>query len=251
MRMVAVLGWCIGLVAGVGVQAGAQNGAAWTYLGKTGPLNWGRLDPAYQACSKGHEQSPIEIRGAHLNKKLAPLDFHYITGGMTLENTGNLIVAHVNPGGYLLLDGVKYGLESIEFHSPSETAVHGKLTDMDAEMIHRNADGKMAIVQVRFMLDRGDPNATMAALWEHLPTKAGGSEKVSMVNAGGLLPGDRGYWTYMGSLTTPPCTEGVRWFVMEQDLSLSREQARQFSGLFRMSSRPPQDSHGRKIEANE
>jgi carbonic anhydrase len=248
MRIIAVFAVCMGLVAG----AGAQNGASWSYLGKTGPLNWGRLDPAYRACGQGHEQSPIDIRGAHLSKALAPLEFHYISGPVTVENTGNLIVVHVNPGGYLVAGGVRYELERLEFHRPSETAVKGKLTDMDVEMVHKSADGKMAIVEVRLTMERGDANATVAALWEHLPTAAGATEKVTgLVNAGGLLPADRGYWTYAGSLTTPPCTEGVRWFVMEQDLGVSREQVRQFSGLFRMSSRPLQDTHGRKIEANE
>jgi carbonic anhydrase len=248
MRIVLVLGICLGFAAG----AAGQEGAPWSYLGKTGPLNWGKLDPAYRACSQGHEQSPVDMRGAHLNKKLAPLEFHYIAGPVTVENTGNVIVVHVNPGGYMVVDGVRYGLEKIEFRRPSETAIHGKLTDMDAEMLHRSSDGRMAIVEVRFTMNRGDANAMMAALWEHLPTKAGASEKVTaLVNAGGFLPADRGYWTYTGSLTTPPCTEGVRWFVMEQDLSISREQLRQFSGLFRMSSRPLQDLHGRKIEANE
>jgi carbonic anhydrase len=246
MRIAAVVGVCLGLVAG----AGAQN-APWSYVGKTGPLNWGKLDPAYRACREGHEQSPIDLRGARLNKALAPLEFHYISGPMTVENTGNLIVVHVTPGGYMMADGVRYGLEKMEFHRPSESAVRGKLNDMGVELVHKSADGKMAIVEVRFTMDRGDPNAMMAALWEHLPA-AGASEKVAgPLNAGGFLPGDRGYWTYAGSLSTPPCTEGVRWFVMQQDLSVSREQVRQFSGLFRMSSRPLQDAHGRKIEGNE
>ena len=248
MRNIAVFVVCMGLVAG----AGAQNGAPWSYLGKTGPLNWGRLDPAYRGCGQGHEQSPIDIRGAHLNKALAPLEFHYISGPVTVENTGNLVVVHVDPGGYVQADGVRYGLERIEFHRPSETEVKGKLTDMDVELVHKSADGKMAVVEVRLTLERGDANATVAALWEHLPTAAGATDKVpGLVNAGGFLPADRGYWTYTGSLTTPPCTEGVRWFVMEQDLSVSREQVRQLSGLFRMSSRPLQDTHGRTIEANE
>ena len=247
MRTIAVMGICLGLAAGAAAQT-----APWSYLGKTGPLNWGKLDPAYRACSQGHEQAPIDIRGAHLNKGLAPLEFHYISGPVTVENTGNLIVVHVDPGSTLTVDGVKYGLQELTFHRPSETAVKGKLTDMDVEMLHKSADGKMAIVEVRFAMDRGTPNAVMAALWPHLPTAAGGTEKVTdPVNAGGFLPADRGYWAFMGSLTTPPCTEGVRWFVMEEALGMSREQVRQFSGMFRMSSRPLQDTHGRKIEANE
>lgn len=247
MRIVAAMGICLGMVVGAGAQS-----VSWSYLGKNGPLNWGKLDPAYRACSQGHEQSPIDIRGAHLNKGLVPLEFHYISAPMTVENTGNLIVVHVNPGSTLTADGVKYELQEFTFHRPSETAVKGKLVDMDVELLHKSADGKVAIVEVRFALERGEPNAVMAGLWPHLPAVAGVAEKVAgPINAGGFLPADRGYWTFVGSLTTPPCTEGVRWFVMEQPLSVSREQVRQFSGMFRMSSRPLQDTHGRKIEANE
>jgi carbonic anhydrase len=92
----------------------------------------------------------------------------------------------------------------------------------------------------------------LAALWPHLPRTTGATEKVTeMVSAGGLLPADRGYWTYAGSLSTPPCTEGVRWFVFEQELSVSRDQLRIFASLFRVNSRGLQDTHGRRIEANE
>ena len=247
MRTVAVIAVCLGMV---GVIE-AQN-SSWSFVGKNGPLNWGKLDPAYRACSQGHEQAPIDIRGAHLNKGLAPLEFHYISGPMTVENTGNTIVVHVNPGSTMTADGVKYELQELTFHRPGETAVKGKLVDMDVELLHKSADGKVAVLEVRFALERGEPNAVMAALWEHLPTVAGAAEKVAgPINVGGFLPADRGYWTFRGSLTTPPCTEGIRWFVMEQELSVSREQVRQFSGMFRMSSRPLQDTHGRKIEANE
>ena len=93
----------------------AQSGANWDYAGKTGPLAWGRLDPAYQACSKGHEQAPIDIHGAHLNKKLQPIEFHYLAASVELENTGNLIVAHVKPGSYIVAEGVRYDLQQFEF----------------------------------------------------------------------------------------------------------------------------------------
>ena len=123
---------------------------------------------------------------------------------------------------------------------------------MSIHLVHRSADGKMAIIAVRLIEEMGKPNAVLATLWPHLPRTAGASEKVAeMVSAGGLLPADRGYWTYMGSLSTPPCTEGVRWFVFEQDLSLSRDQLRVFAALFRVNSRGLQEAHGRRIEANE
>ena len=230
----------------------AQTNAHWDYYGKTGPLGWGKLDPAYRACSEGHEQSPIDIRGAHLNKSLQPIEFHYMSGGVSLENNGNNILIHVHPGSYIIANGVRYDLQQFHFHHPGEEAVKGAITDMDVHLVHKSADGKVAVVAVRFSVDRGDPNAIIAALWEHLPTKAGQTENIdSMINPGGFLPVDRGYWTYMGSLTAPPCTEGVRWFVLEQPVSMSLTQLRQFGALFRINSRPVQDAHGRRVEADE
>lgn len=249
MRFYRVAVLVLGLSASV---AGAQSGAYWDYYGKTGPLAWGRLDPAYQACSKGKEQSPIDIRGAHLNKTLQPIELHYMSGPVSIENDGRRIIVHVNPGGYIVASGVRYDLQQFEFHHPSESAVNGKLTDLDVELLHKSADGKMAVIEVRMAMDRGSPNAVLATLWSHLPKKPGTTEKIAeMVNAGGFLPADRGYWTYMGSLSTPPCTEGVRWFVFETEISLSLDQVRAFTMLFRLNSRPVQDAHGRRIEANE
>ena len=234
------------------ICAAAQASPDWEYMGNHGPLVWGRLDPSYQACSKGHEQSPVDIHGAHLNKALQPLEFHYIGGPVTVENTGRSIIVHVDPGSYVVANGVRYELEQFEFHHPSESAVNGKLTDMDVEMLHKSSDGKLAIVEILLALDRGSPNAVLAMLWPHLPKKAGETEKISdMVNPRGFIPSDRGYWTYMGSLSAPPCTEGVRWFVFENPITLSLDQLHAFTYIFRVNSRPLQETHGRRIEANE
>jgi len=251
MRFSALTAFALGMATLAAVYSAAQT-TPWDYEGKRGELNWGKLDPAYQACSKGHEQSPINIRGAHLNTALTPIEFHYIAGPVTLENDGHTIVANVRPGSYIVAGGVRYELVEFDFHHPGEEAVKGKLSDMSVHLVHRNADGKMAIIAVRLIEDMGNPNAVLAALWPHLPRTAGATEKVTeMVNAGGLLPADRGYWPYMGSLSTPPCTEAVRWFVFEQDLSLSRDQLRVFASLFRVNSRGLQEAHGRRIEADE
>jgi len=232
--------------------AAAQSGANWSYEGHSGPLVWGKLDSAYAACSKGHDQSPIDIRGARLNKGLQPLRFNYIAGPMTIEDTGRGIVIYVDRGSWLEANGTRYQLTELDFHYPSEHPVKGKLSDMEVDLVHRSDDGKEAIVAVLLSEKRGNPNALLATLWAHLPQAAGAKTKVTeMLSAGGLLPGDPGYWTYEGSEVTPPCTEGVRWFVMEDELSISREQVRAFSGLVRMNTRPVQDAHGRKIEANE
>jgi carbonic anhydrase len=240
------------LVLGIATLGAAQETAHWDYEGKTGPLGWGKLDPAYKACSQGHEQSPIDIRGAHLNTALQPIEFHYIAGTVKLVNNGHTVQVEVKPGSYILAGGVRYDLIQFHFHHPSEEAVKGKLSDMVIHLVHKSADGKTAVIAVRLNQDPGFPNAQLATLWEHLPLKTGATETTTeMVNPGGLLPADRGYWTYMGSLTVPPCTEGVRWFVFEQEVSISREQLRRFAALFRINSRPLQDAHGRRIEANE
>jgi carbonic anhydrase len=158
----------------------------------------------------------------------------------------------VNPGSYIIAGGVRYDLVQFHFHHPSEEAVKSKLSDMDIHLVHKSADGKLAVVAVRLREDPGVPNATLSTLWQHMPTQAGQTEKIdAMVNPGGLLPANRGYWTYMGSLTTPPCSEGVRWFVFEQELAFSREQLNQFGQLYKINSRPLQDTHGRRIEANQ
>jgi carbonic anhydrase len=237
---------------GLAAMAAAQTTVPWSYEGKTGPLRWGKLDPAYEVCSNGREQAPLDIRGAKLNKALQPIEFHYMAGSVTLENDGRTIVAHVNPGSYIVAGGVRYNLLEYDFHHPSEEPVKAKLADMSVHLVHKSADGKTVIIASRLIEDQNRPNAVLATLWEHLPATAGKTEKIAdMVNPGGLLPADRGYWTYMGSLTHPPCTEGVRWFVLEQEVTLSRDQLRAYTNFFKMNTRPMQDPHGRHIEANE
>ena len=252
MRFPALAVLVLAMATLAAAQTTAPQTANWTYEGKTGPLEWGKLDPAYKACSKGHEQSPIDIRGAHLNKALKPIEFHYVAGPVTLENNGHTVIVHVDPGSYIVAGGVRYDLVQFHFHHPGEESVKGKLSDMDIHLVHKSADGKLAVIAVRLSEDLGRPNATLATLWQHLPKTAGTTAKITdMVNPGGLLPADRGYWTYTGSLTAPPCTEVVRWFVFEEDLSVSRDQWRAFAALYKVNSRPLQDTHGRRIEADE
>ena len=253
MLQLQMLGLVFGVSAIVSLPVLAQQpatGAPWSYEGKDGPLNWGHLDPAYAACSKGHEQSPIDIRGAHLDKSLRPVEFHYISGSMTLVNTGHTVQVRPAAGSYIVADGVRYELVEFHFHHPGEEAVKGKLPDMVIHLMHKSAEGKMAVVAVR--LNEGNANAVLAGLWPHLPKAVGATDKMTdEMSPAGLLPADRGYWTYMGSLTAPPCTEGVRWFVFEQQVELSRDQLRSFGNLYKVNSRMVQPAHGRKIEADE
>lgn len=239
------------LVLCFGATLATAQSAQWDYTGSHGPLNWGKLDPANKACSDGKMQSPIDIRKARLNTALQPIEFHYIAGGATMVNTGHGVELLVHKGSYIVANGVRYDLQKVTFHHPSEDAVNGKLTDMDAQLLHQSADGKFAIIVSRMNLDESHPNAMLAALWEHLPTRPGQTEEIKdMINARGLLPNDPGYWTYTGSLTEPPCTEGVQWFVMEKNVGINRAQLRAFAALYRFNSRPLQNRNDRKIEAN-
>jgi len=249
-RLVVVV---LGLSMSVAIPTAAiaqQPGANWSYQGKEGPLNWARLDPAYKVCSNGKEQSPIDIRGAHLNKNLQPIEFHYVSGAMTLVNNGHTVQVTPAAGSYIIANGVRYDLVQFHFHHPGEESVKGKLPDMNIHFVHKSAEGKLAVVAVR--LNEGNANAVLAALWEHLPKTAGTTEKMTeSMSPAGLLPTDRGYWTYEGSLTAPPCTEGVRWFIFEQQVELSRDQLKSFAVLYKVNSRLEQPAHGRKIEASE
>jgi len=232
--------------------ASAQTGVPWSYQGRTGPMMWGKLSPAYRACSKGQQQSPVDIRRAHLDKALKPIEFHYLGGPVTIENNGHSVEVQVNPGSYIVVDGMRYNLVQVHFHHPSEHTINGDLSDMEIHLVHRSAEGKLAVLAVLLSENADFPNATLATLWAHMPAQPGQSEKITdMVNPGGLIPRDRGYWTYTGSLTTPPCTEGVQWFVFEQSISISRSQYNTFANLYKMNSRPTQDLHGRQIEASE
>jgi carbonic anhydrase len=254
MRLSAVALLVAGFVCAAPVLAAAQAPSEphWDYLGKYGPINWGKLDPDWRACAVGKEQSPVNITSAKLNKALQPIEFHYLAGPVTLEYTHNTVIVHVPKGSYIVAEGVRYDLVQFHFHHPAEEAVKGRLSDMVVHLVHQSADGKTAVVAVRFSELRGDPNALLSTLWANLPKAPGQTTKIDdMVNPGGLLPADRGYWTYTGSLTAPPCTEGVKWYIFQQEMSISRSQLKAISALFPVNSRPLQDLHGRKIEASE
>lgn len=228
----------------------AQQGADWSFEGKKGPLNWGKLDPAYRACTEGKQQSPIDLHGAHRNKALQPIEFHYISSGMKIENTGHTIRVTPAEGSYILVSGVRYDLKEFHFEHPGEEIVKGKVPDMGIHMVHKSADGKIVVIGVR--LNEGNANALLASLWQHLPKTPGSTDQMTeSMSPAGLLPTNRAYWTYEGSLTAPPCTEGVKWIIFQQEVELSRTQLRAFGALYKVNSRLLQSPHGRKIEAYE
>ncbi len=226
-----------------------HTGAPWSYYGKKGPSNWGKLDPAYAACSKGNLQSPIDIRNAKIDPTLQPIEFHYLSGPVTMLNTGYTVRINVVPGSYILVGGARYDLVEFHFHHPAEDLVNGKLSDMVIDLVHKNSTGQLAIIAVR--LNEGRVNGSLATLWPSLPQTTGATATIQdPFNPLGLLPSDRSYWSYMGSITVPPCTEGVHWLSMQNPTELSQDQLQAFARLYPDNARPIQATRGRKISAS-
>lgn len=221
----------------------------WTYGGEGAPEHWGELKPEYRQCAVGQRQSPIDIREG-IRVDLEPIQFDYRPGAFAVLNNGHTIQVSLAPGNILQVMGRRYELQQFHFHRPSEERINGRSFDMVAHLVHKDADGRLAVVAV--LLDRGRddrPQPLVQTIWNNLPL-----EKNDPLPGPGvldpklLLPEDRAYYTYMGSLTTPPCTEGVLWMVMRQPVAVSAEQISIFSRLYPMNARPIQSGAGRLIK---
>ena len=230
--------------------ASAASGANWSYYGKLGPSHWAKLDPSYAACARGKQQSPIDIRGAKVDPSLKPIEFHYLTGPVTMVNTGHTVRVDVAPGSYIIAGGTRYDLVEFHFHDPAEDLLDGKDADLGIDLLHKSASGEIAVIAVR--MNEGNTDGVLAALWPSLPRTVGATTKIDEpINPAGLLPADRGYYAFTGSLTVPPCTEGVHWFVMKHTRESSGDQLAAYAALYPQSARPLQPLHGRKIGASQ
>ena len=221
----------------------------WSYEGPRGAEHWGDLDPAYAACN-GKEQSPIDIRSAE-KADLPALQFQYKPGPIFLINNGYTAVrvdyARGN-GNFLLVGSERYELTQFHFHHPSEEALHGKHFAMVLHLMHVSSGGK--VLGVAVPLKAGLANSTVAQLWEHMPQSAGPLEEVPgmEVDPANLIPHDTGYYTYMGSQTAPPCTEGVTWIVLKTPMEISEAQISAFAKLYPHDVRPVQPLNGRVVK---
>ncbi|MGC1618430.1 MAG: carbonic anhydrase family protein [Candidatus Acidiferrum sp.] len=228
----------------------AQWKTHWSYEGATGPEHWGDLDPAYAACKTGKEQSPIDIRSAK-KVELPALRFEYKSGPLKIMNNGYTAVrVNYAPGNanFLVVGDKRYELTQFHFHRPSEEYIHGKPYDMVIHLMHQAADGKVAAVAV--LLKSGSANATIQQLWKYMPKTEGLEQEIPgvEVNPAGLLPRNTSYYTYMGSVTAPPCTEGVTWFVLKAPMDISSEEINAFAKLYPHDVRPPQPLNARVVE---
>lgn len=223
------------------------NHAHWTYTGKTGAAHWGDLDAGFAECSTGKAQSPIDIRAAKKADALRPIGFDYAAGPAEVVNNGHTIQVNLPAAGSVNLGGDVYQLLQFHFHTPSEEKVNGKAYPLVAHLVHKDAAGRLAVVGVLFR--QGRENAALKAVFDGLPAREG--EKLALaqpLNATDLLPADRAYWAFEGSLTTPPCSEGVRWQVLRQPVEVSAAQLRAFRKLYSMNARPVQPLNGRVVQ---
>ncbi len=236
-----------------GAKAAAHHASAahgevhWGYEGHGAPWYWGSLKEEFALCDSGMSQSPIDISAVTVTG-LPAIEFHYQETALEVVNNGHTIQANYAPGSYIVVDGKRYDLLQFHFHSPSEHTIGGKAYDMVAHLVHKAEDGQLGVVGVLFKAGE-EIDSTVAKIWLNMPEQQGVKQVPSVkINAADLLPPDLTYFNYSGSLTTPPCSEGVNWMVLATPRGVSEEQVRQFTELFPLSTRPVQPLNGRVVK---
>lgn len=223
---------------------------SWGYTGENGPAQWGEISKAYATCQTGINQSPIDIQTATTNKLGLPaLSIQYVDGPTRFRSINHTLQATMSryTANYINIDDKIYYLKQLDFHAPSEHTLNGRTYPLELQLVHKNQHGDIAIVAVMFDID--EPNQAIQNLWESFPTMTDNSMPIfSPVNINQLLPDDKTYWRYSGSLTTPPFTEGVTWAVLKTPVALSAEQLDKFHYIVGpANNRPLQPLNERKI----
>ncbi len=217
----------------------------WAYEGVEGPGQWAMLSPAYRTCEQGSHQSPINIRGAHHEATPTQLAIAYRPARVRLMHTGHTVQATYQAGSLLSFGETSYVLRQFHFHSPSEHQIDGRSYDMEIHLTHQSEDGRIAIVAV--LLEVGLENPALERLWAELPQRVGQVSAEVELNALNLLPAETHFYLYEGSLTTPPCTEGVRWIVLKQPQTVSLAQMTRFRAYLGEDARPVQALNHREV----
>ena len=239
-----------GAVACAGVSAYGTDAAAphWSYSGQTGPEHWGSEDPAFAVCGIGTRQSPIDIEKTSV-KDLPELKFDYKDLALKVTDTGHSFqVNAAGDGGGFTVGGEHYDFAQVHFHEPSEERVHGQQYAMVAHIVHKNAKGELAVVAV--LIRAGKENEFLKPIFDNFPGNGTHETEVAgkTINMGHLLPRLHGYYTFAGSLTTPPCSENVRWFVLKAPVEASKAQLKQFGARYAHNNRPTQPLNDRSVE---
>jgi carbonic anhydrase len=230
-------------------SVGVVPAQVWSYDGANGPQSWAQLKPEYAACGKGERQSPIDVKDG-IKVQLDALQFHYQAPDFRVIDDGRTVRVLVAPGSSIEVMGRRYELKHLQFHRPSEVHVNGKAFDMALHLVHQDVEGRSAIVAVQ--LERGSLHSVVQAVWNNLPLEKGVEQPArSPLDLLALLPADPRYITFMGSMTTPPCQEGVLWVVMKNPVGVSDYQLAVFSRLYPMNARPLQAVNGRMVKESE
>jgi carbonic anhydrase len=217
----------------------------WAYNGSGGPATWSALKPEYALCGTGQRQSPIDIRGG-LAVDLEPVRFDYQASRFAVVDNGHTVQVNVAPGNTIEVGGKRFELVQFHFHRPSEERIDGRQFEMSLHLVHKDEQGRLAVVGLLF--DKGPPQPVLQKVWNNLPLEKNEESQARVpLELAELLPADRRYFTYMGSLTTPPCSEGVQWIVMRQPVTLTQEQIDIFARIYPMNARPVQSAAGRRI----
>ncbi|WP_186644434.1 carbonic anhydrase [Fluviispira vulneris] len=225
----------------------------WGYTGENGADNWGKLDETYKICSTGINQSPINIqmKQAKENESLPKLDFSYSGIPLTVLNNGHTIQVNYPKGSKIEIGRKQYGLLQFHFHTPSEHAFDGKRSAMEVHFVNQNEDGSLAVIGV--LMKKGKKNNALASIFDNMPKKESTLTNVNNVNfeAEDVIPKGSKYFTYSGSLTTPPCSQIVTWYVLKEQIEVSIEQIKRFQNIFNMNARPIQALSNRAVERND
>ncbi len=232
--------------AALAAGSGAMAQAHWSYEGEAGPANWGKLDPQYVMCGIGRNQSPVDL-SRFTEAELAPLKMQYKTAASEIVNNGHTLQVNYTPGSTLMVDGREFELKQFHFHAPSENTLNGKHFPLEGHLVHADKDGNLAVLAVMFA--EGAENPLLAKLWQHVPPDKGDKSALPAgMNVKSLLPTLHSHYAFNGSLTTPPCTEGVRWLVIKQPATASKEQVERFSGTIgEDNNRPVQPLNARAV----
>jgi carbonic anhydrase len=234
-------------LAAFALSGGVVSGEHWGYSGEEGPEHWGELSSEYTACATGKNQTPINVAGM-VDAELPPLVFDYKPdGGQEVINNGHTIQVNFVPGSTIKVDDKTFELLQFHFHSPSENHIEGKSFPMEAHFVHKDKDGNLAVLAL--MYTEGEENHELEKAWKGMPKEAGEKATLSQaVSADALLPQNLDYYRFDGSLTTPPCSEGVRWLVLKANSTASKQQIEEFQHVMHHpNNRPLQPLNARVI----
>lgn len=217
----------------------SEGGSSWGYIGEGAPQHWGELSSTYTVCRAGLQQSPIDLRDA-TSASLESVEVNYRPIPLSILNDGHTIQVSALRGNSISLGGEEFELLQFHFHHPSEHIVDGRPYPMELHFVHANANGELAVLGV--FLQEGAENTSLIPVWKAMPARKAAPEEIpgSQVDIAQLLPSDRKMFRYFGSLTTPPCSEIVKWVVFQEPIQVSATQIAQFKKIFPLNARPVQ-----------